>query len=264
MAHEAALMDRIVSIYREADTDGDGFLSQQEVVHMLTSIGMTSERAVSLFQLADHDNSGSVDFEEFCAWLFLDNVKSIVKPTVDKGEMQSWDVKALELHVGDVICASMLCPDATDCTFHVEFDPPSVVEEIMQLRFKSSSNPMDSHHVIKFKCANEGTCHVQISKVLENQDEHTNPQKQTEMTFVLHCSLPPPETKGKKPEWFVFSSATWTKVDAKDMSKVCKKIGQENAKDFSWLPDVYEPKQKKLHVQATYCFNKFVDKSPHI
>lgn len=261
MAHGTALMDRIVSVYREADTDGDGFLSQREVVHMLTSIGMSAERAVSLFQLADHDDSGSVDFEEFCAWLFLDNVKGIVKPSVIKGEVQSWDVKTLELHVGDVICTSMLCP-ATDCSFRVEFDPPSVVEEISQLCFKTSSNTSEARHVIKLKCVNEGTSHVRITKVSQERDEHRSPQ--IEMAFVLHCSLPPPETKGKKPEWFVFSSATWTKVDAKDMSKVCKKIGQENAEDFMWLPDVYEPKQKKVHVQATYCFNKFIDKSTAI
>ena len=54
-----------MAVYRQTDKNEDGFLDRQELAAMLDAVGMPKERAGSLFDLADVDKSGLVDFEAF-------------------------------------------------------------------------------------------------------------------------------------------------------------------------------------------------------
>lgn len=58
--------------FREAfsliDTEGKGFISPQDLMNMLTSVGewVSAEQATEMISLADIDCDGRVSFREFC------------------------------------------------------------------------------------------------------------------------------------------------------------------------------------------------------
>lgn len=91
-----------MDVYKEVDTDGDGFLDKDELANMMNAIGVAKERGAALFDLADHDGSGSIDFEEFCTWIFSD-AKQVMSVCVKKGELIKKHLK-MEMQTGDVLC----------------------------------------------------------------------------------------------------------------------------------------------------------------
>ncbi|CAE7237747.1 dnaJ, partial [Symbiodinium pilosum] len=96
------LMERVMAVYKDVDKNDDGFLDKDELSAMLDAVGMPKERASALFDAADVDKSGTVDFEEFCTWLFSD-VKEVMEVCVKQGEIVNKHLK-LEMTVGDVLC----------------------------------------------------------------------------------------------------------------------------------------------------------------
>lgn len=95
-------MERVMAVYRETDKNDDGFLDRDELAAMLDAVGMPKERAGALFDAADVDKSGTVDFEEFCTWVFSD-VKKAMEVCVKQGEIVNKHLK-VEMNVGDVLC----------------------------------------------------------------------------------------------------------------------------------------------------------------
>eukprot|EP00931_Biecheleriopsis_adriatica_P040077 TRINITY_DN22926_c0_g1_i1.p1 TRINITY_DN22926_c0_g1~~TRINITY_DN22926_c0_g1_i1.p1 ORF type:complete len:351 (+),score=100.15 TRINITY_DN22926_c0_g1_i1:43-1095(+) len=101
MPDSEPLMERVMSVYRDVDTDHDGYLDKSELVKMLDQVGVKNESARRLFDAADHDGNGCVDFEEFCTWLFSD-AKSVMEVSVKKGTVIDKHLK-MELDTGDVL-----------------------------------------------------------------------------------------------------------------------------------------------------------------
>jgi len=91
-----------MDVYKECDTDGDGWLDKDELSNMLHAIGVPQERGAALFDMADHDGSGAIDFEEFCAWIFSD-AKEVMSVSVKKGELINKHLK-MEMQTGDILC----------------------------------------------------------------------------------------------------------------------------------------------------------------
>mmetsp|Transcript_67317 Transcript_67317/g.208247 ORF Transcript_67317/g.208247 Transcript_67317/m.208247 type:complete len:358 (-) Transcript_67317:22-1095(-) len=63
---------RVMEVFAKADSDGSGRISEDELVSVFAELNsrITPESARRLFQLADSNQDGQVDYEEFCLWLF--------------------------------------------------------------------------------------------------------------------------------------------------------------------------------------------------
>eukprot|EP00933_Yihiella_yeosuensis_P055966 TRINITY_DN5494_c0_g1_i1.p1 TRINITY_DN5494_c0_g1~~TRINITY_DN5494_c0_g1_i1.p1 ORF type:complete len:290 (+),score=53.09 TRINITY_DN5494_c0_g1_i1:102-872(+) len=251
-----------MAVYSSVDTNGDGFLDKEELVAMLTNVGMSAEKASALFDLADHDKSGSIDFEEFCTWLFLDDVKDSMRPTVDQGNVRSWNLKELGVESGDLLCSAMFQEGfGQTYSYDVSISPPDLLVEVSQQFVEHETTdeaPVPGgSQVFKFQAVNNSE-QVATAKVKIVQTEATAEASETK-TMQFTINIEPFEKKKHKPTWQAFASTNWIKVDAKDSKKVRKKVGPKVFESLQWIPEVYEPKSKKLHVQATYCFVHFVD-----
>merc|ERR1712187_910619 len=81
LEEQASLIRDLEAIFREADTDQDGFVNMQEfnemvenkeVMEKLDTLGVSIQQAQGLFQLLDTGGTGTVDVNEFvdgCGWL---------------------------------------------------------------------------------------------------------------------------------------------------------------------------------------------------
>merc|ERR1719145_231557 len=61
--------DVIARIFREWDSDGDKFISAEELSSVLTRLGMQDRTAAQLLQTIDTNQDGKIDYEEFAKWL---------------------------------------------------------------------------------------------------------------------------------------------------------------------------------------------------
>lgn len=104
-------MERVMDVFKESDADGDGWLDKDELSNMLKAIGVPQDRGAALFDLADHDGSGAIDFEEFCTWIFSD-AKQVMSVCIKKGELIKKHLK-MEMETGDILCYGI--PEHTDC-----------------------------------------------------------------------------------------------------------------------------------------------------
>lgn len=59
----------IKEMFRKCDRDGNGGLTKQEFVNLLTQCGMKRTNAISIFGIVDADSNDLIDFEEFVDWL---------------------------------------------------------------------------------------------------------------------------------------------------------------------------------------------------
>jgi len=75
LTHEDAM-----DVFRDIDTDGSGFLDQQEIKDMATRLGrpLSEEQLKSLFDTMDKDRNGRIDVEEFIDW-YNDGAETIFK-----------------------------------------------------------------------------------------------------------------------------------------------------------------------------------------
>jgi len=69
---QAEAMKLVTEIFSQFDTNGDGGIEKPELVTVLMKLDstMTEEHAHLLFDAADSNEDGKVDYEEFCKWLY--------------------------------------------------------------------------------------------------------------------------------------------------------------------------------------------------
>lgn len=67
-------MDRehILGIFNLWDSSGDGWIQQDELEAVMVKLGISEDDARIMFEQADTNQDGRVDYEEFLAWLFID------------------------------------------------------------------------------------------------------------------------------------------------------------------------------------------------
>ena len=65
--------ERLIEVFDALDSDGNGLISVEEIKEQLASLGMEKElyKAERMMSVADEDNSGYVDFEEFRKMAYL-------------------------------------------------------------------------------------------------------------------------------------------------------------------------------------------------
>lgn len=239
-----SLMERVMSVFNDVDEDDDGWLDKDELISMLSRIGVQEERAGALFDAADHDDSGSVDFEEFCTWLFSD-ARDVMSVSVKKGEVVDKHLK-MEVCVGDVICYGLgqgACSIQCDRLLQPGQDAPE--EPLLEMVCEEDS---EGSQVFKFKALQPGTTSLKVCLTVNDEVQ--------EHDFTVTIEMPPVSDKKKKPKWYAWSwyEVKWVKVRAKKATKFAKKMRQA-AEELKWVPGVYQPKKKKLHVQDTFCFS---------
>mmetsp|Transcript_6924 Transcript_6924/g.16513 ORF Transcript_6924/g.16513 Transcript_6924/m.16513 type:complete len:359 (-) Transcript_6924:90-1166(-) len=63
---------KVMEIFVSADVNKSGTISEEELVEVFSKLesGISKEAARKLFRLADSNQDGQVDYEEFCLWLF--------------------------------------------------------------------------------------------------------------------------------------------------------------------------------------------------
>lgn len=62
--------DRILRLFQRFDTNGDGFIDEDEFGEILKSLGWDSPEEIRCleFAMVDTDSDGQVDFREFADW----------------------------------------------------------------------------------------------------------------------------------------------------------------------------------------------------
>eukprot|EP00429_Kryptoperidinium_foliaceum_P102908 CAMPEP_0176255466 /NCGR_PEP_ID=MMETSP0121_2-20121125/37055_1 /TAXON_ID=160619 /ORGANISM="Kryptoperidinium foliaceum, Strain CCMP 1326" /LENGTH=857 /DNA_ID=CAMNT_0017595293 /DNA_START=1 /DNA_END=2574 /DNA_ORIENTATION=+ len=61
---------RLVSAFRKWDTDHDGFICEADLRRVLQEAEVPEDKAETIFKSADTDGDGRLDYEEFVAWVF--------------------------------------------------------------------------------------------------------------------------------------------------------------------------------------------------
>ena len=80
LTHEDAM-----DIFKEIDTDGSGFLDQQEIKEMASRLGqpLSDDKLAALFRTMDKDKNGRIDMSEFVDW-YNNDVESNFRATLSK------------------------------------------------------------------------------------------------------------------------------------------------------------------------------------
>lgn len=84
--------DKIVALFARSDANGDGFISEDELRTVLGALGISEAEATQMFQCADANQDGKIDYDEFVEWAFSDDK---VKGYIGKCNSQV-STKALE------------------------------------------------------------------------------------------------------------------------------------------------------------------------
>mmetsp|Transcript_70609 Transcript_70609/g.199338 ORF Transcript_70609/g.199338 Transcript_70609/m.199338 type:complete len:510 (+) Transcript_70609:82-1611(+) len=73
-AHSSAdsnpLKEVIMEKFRKWDVNGDGFISKDELQHVLCTLGLTEAEVVRIFSTADSNRDDKIDYNEFVSWLY--------------------------------------------------------------------------------------------------------------------------------------------------------------------------------------------------
>eukprot|EP00929_Paragymnodinium_shiwhaense_P000177 TRINITY_DN100421_c0_g1_i1.p1 TRINITY_DN100421_c0_g1~~TRINITY_DN100421_c0_g1_i1.p1 ORF type:complete len:543 (+),score=77.38 TRINITY_DN100421_c0_g1_i1:176-1804(+) len=86
MAAGEKAAEEVRQVFRSWDLNSDGFISKDEFCSVLQQLGFAAADAACLFEAADIDGNGRVDFDEFLTWLFSDgsdisNIRQRIKTT---------------------------------------------------------------------------------------------------------------------------------------------------------------------------------------
>ncbi|KAG7817058.1 hypothetical protein KL909_005307 [Ogataea angusta] len=89
----------ILEAFKVFDSDGDGKISQTELVRVLTTIGerLTEEEARQMLQAADTDSDGQIDIEEF-AKILLSEVSVSERVSGQNGKQMADETRARHQH----------------------------------------------------------------------------------------------------------------------------------------------------------------------
>jgi len=243
-------MDRVLAVYREVDLNHDGFLDKEELCAMLDAVGMSKDKASALFEAADQDGSGTIDFEEFCTWLFSD-AKSVMNTSVKKGELVTKDL-SMDVQVGDIVCYGI--PESPACTgysYEITAKEEGIFETIFDEKLKVEAEG-SGFQVYKFKALKDGKVEFKALQKFTSKDGESA-EEQYDFTINVEAL---PEGEKPKPDWFAWSwsEVKWVKAPANKADKFKKKMGEDGTA-LGWVPEIYQPKNKKVHVQPTYCFS---------
>lgn len=66
---DGATKERLLNTFRTYDENGDGYISEDELTRIFVILGMSDEEARKVFQCADSDHNGVLDYEEFIDWI---------------------------------------------------------------------------------------------------------------------------------------------------------------------------------------------------
>lgn len=62
--------ETVAAVFRRWDQDGNGTIDQSEFTRFLVKLGMTEDEAKLMFESADANKNGVVEYEEFVDWIF--------------------------------------------------------------------------------------------------------------------------------------------------------------------------------------------------
>lgn len=68
-APESSSEQALLAAFRVLDTNGDGFVSEEEFTSVLSTLGVPESEVVVMFQAADANASGFVDYANFLSWV---------------------------------------------------------------------------------------------------------------------------------------------------------------------------------------------------
>eukprot|EP00930_Biecheleria_cincta_P032219 TRINITY_DN22366_c0_g1_i1.p1 TRINITY_DN22366_c0_g1~~TRINITY_DN22366_c0_g1_i1.p1 ORF type:complete len:395 (-),score=88.53 TRINITY_DN22366_c0_g1_i1:103-1287(-) len=97
--HEASYEqeETVLRAFRAWDEDGSGSIEESELRNVLHALGLPRQAASQMFQAADLNSDGVVDYSEFVSWLFAgapDELRGLYVPEAPKEEIsqaRDWD-----------------------------------------------------------------------------------------------------------------------------------------------------------------------------
>mmetsp|Transcript_134893 Transcript_134893/g.269162 ORF Transcript_134893/g.269162 Transcript_134893/m.269162 type:complete len:269 (-) Transcript_134893:30-836(-) len=88
----------VMAAFKEADTNGDGVISLEELKDVFGRIGdWNDEEFEVLFQAAQTDDDGNLSYEEFVNWVMADDVANCLS-MLPPGEEQLWEIQTESGH----------------------------------------------------------------------------------------------------------------------------------------------------------------------
>jgi Ca2+-binding EF-hand superfamily protein len=84
----------IVELFKEHDTDGNGYIDQEELSFVLEDMGFLPEESDAMFQAADLNLDGKIKYQEFVTWVF--------RPQAGDAKQEAKVEAAVEAVVGNV------------------------------------------------------------------------------------------------------------------------------------------------------------------
>eukprot|EP00929_Paragymnodinium_shiwhaense_P006615 TRINITY_DN11040_c0_g1_i2.p1 TRINITY_DN11040_c0_g1~~TRINITY_DN11040_c0_g1_i2.p1 ORF type:complete len:176 (+),score=47.08 TRINITY_DN11040_c0_g1_i2:120-647(+) len=158
----------ILKIFQEWDVDGDGSVTEEELTKVLVKLGVERKKCPALFQAADANHDGVIDYEEFISFVVNGGSKDSVGMTRDditgetflkydrsKKGPQRWQ-QVHEVHSADVTLRkeegklvascpvldwSQTYPNMTAFKKNNPVWPPRTPEEIAAAKAKAKSQP---------------------------------------------------------------------------------------------------------------------------
>jgi len=69
--------EQLMRTFSRWDTNSDGFISPDEMLAVIVDVGLASDELPALFEAADADKDGNINFEEFVPWLMRSAPRSL-------------------------------------------------------------------------------------------------------------------------------------------------------------------------------------------